>query len=102
MNQKVDEISEKLFRTKYEQLGEREKKVAHHLAERIHISRNVAKDFSEQLTFGQRLADKVATFGGSWIFIIDLCGCPGYLGFPEFVRSDHVLISHSIHIRTFC
>jgi uncharacterized membrane protein len=69
MNQKVDEISEKHFRKKYEQLGEREKKVAHHLAERIHIARNVAQDFSEQLTFGQRLADKVATFGGSWTFI---------------------------------
>jgi uncharacterized membrane protein len=70
MNQKVDEIAEKLFRMKYEQLGEREKKVAHHLAERIHISRNVVKDFSEQLTFGQKLADKVATFGGSWTFIL--------------------------------
>jgi uncharacterized membrane protein len=69
MNQKVEEISEKLLRTKYEQLGEREKKVAHHLAERTHIARNVAQDFSEQLTFGQRLADKVAFFGGSWTFI---------------------------------
>jgi uncharacterized membrane protein len=69
MNKKVDEVSEKHFRTKYEQLGEREKKVAQHLAERIHISRNVAQDFSERLTFGQRLADKVAAFGGSWTFI---------------------------------
>lgn len=69
MNQKANEISEKLFRTKYELLGEREKKVVHHLAERSHISRNVAKDYSEQLTFGQRMADKVATFGGSWVFI---------------------------------
>jgi len=69
MNRKVDEISEKLFRKKYAQLGEREKKVAHHLAERTHIARNVAQEFSEQLTSGQRLADKVATFGGSWTFI---------------------------------
>jgi uncharacterized membrane protein len=69
MSQKADEISEKLFRMKYEQLGEREKKVVHHLAERIHIARNVAQDFSKQLTFGQRLADKVAAFGGSWTFI---------------------------------
>lgn len=69
MNQQVDEISKKCFRTEYDQLGEREKKVAHHLAERIHIARNVAQDFSEQMTFGQRLADKVAAFGGSWTFI---------------------------------
>lgn len=69
MDQRVREISEKHFRTKYEQLGEREKKVARYLAERTHISRNVSQDLSEQLTFGQRLADRVAAFGGSWTFI---------------------------------
>ena len=69
MNQKEVEISEKLFRMKYEQLGTQEKHVAHHLAERTHISRNVSQDLSEQMTFGQRLADNVAAFGGSWTFI---------------------------------
>ena len=69
MDQKVNEISEKLFHKKYEQLGEREKKIAHHLAEKKPISRNVAKTFSEQLTLGQRIADRVTTFGGSWTFI---------------------------------
>ena len=69
MTKRLDEISEKHFRKKYAQLGEREKKVAHHLAERIHISRNVGQDISEEMTFGQRLADKVAGFGGSWTFI---------------------------------
>ena len=70
MIRKLDELSEKHFSKKYTQLGDREKKVAHHLAERIHISRNVDQDFSEKLTFGQRLADKVAGFGGSWTFIV--------------------------------
>ena len=69
MDKKVNEISEKHFHRKYEQLGEREKKVAHHLAERTHIARNILQDFSEKITFGQRLADKVAGFGGSWTFI---------------------------------
>jgi uncharacterized membrane protein len=69
MNQKEVEISEKLFRTKYEQLSEQEKHVAHHFAERTHIARNVHQDLSEQMTFGQRLADRVASFGGSWTFI---------------------------------
>lgn len=27
------------------------------------------KEFEEALTFGQRVADKVAQFGGSWTFI---------------------------------
>jgi uncharacterized membrane protein len=69
MNQKEVELSEKLFRTNYEQLSKQEKHVAHHLVERTHIARNIAQDFSEQQTFGQRLADKVAAFGGSWTFI---------------------------------
>jgi uncharacterized membrane protein len=69
MNKKEVEISEKLFRKKYEQLGKHEQHVAHHLAERTHISRNVSQDLSEQSTFGQRLADNVASFGGSWTFI---------------------------------
>src|SRR5690242_20617386 len=69
MNQKEVEISEKLFRTNYAQLGTREKHVVHHLVERTHIARNVTQDSSEQLTFGQKLADKVASFGGSWTFI---------------------------------
>ncbi len=69
MNQKINDIAEKLFHTKYELLSEREKKVLRHLTEKIHISKNVLKDQSEQLTFGQRMADKVAKFGGSWGFI---------------------------------
>jgi uncharacterized membrane protein len=54
---------------KYAQLGAPEKHVAHHIAERTHIAQNVVQDYSEQMTFGQRLADKVASFGGSWTFI---------------------------------
>ena len=33
------------------------------------ISRNVNDEMDERLTFGQRIADKVAAFGGSWTFI---------------------------------
>jgi uncharacterized membrane protein len=66
---RAGELSEKLLRTTYEQLGAREQHVMRHMAERTHISRNVAKDFTEKMTFGQRMADRVATFGGSWVFI---------------------------------
>jgi uncharacterized membrane protein len=34
------------------------------------LSRNVEAEFQRQLTFGERLADKAASFGGSWMFII--------------------------------
>lgn len=33
-------------------------------------SKNVNEEIEEQLTFGERLADKIAEFGGSWSFII--------------------------------
>ena len=69
MDQKVIEISEKLFHRKYEQLSVREKKVADRLAERTPISRNLAEDSSKESTFGERVADRVTSFGGSWTFI---------------------------------
>jgi len=34
------------------------------------VSRNVLEEEEEHLTFGQRIADRVASFGGSWPFII--------------------------------
>src|ERR1044072_6760619 len=34
------------------------------------LSENLEEDFEEQLTFGQKVADKIAEFGGSWSFII--------------------------------
>src|SRR5436190_14732851 len=37
---------------------------------RTQVTRNVNEEEEETLTFGQRIADKVATFGGSWTFIM--------------------------------
>jgi uncharacterized membrane protein len=70
MNQKVREIAEKLFSSKYEELTKHEKHVAHHITERTPISTNVVEDLAEKMTVGQKMADKVASFGGSWMFII--------------------------------
>jgi uncharacterized membrane protein len=69
MDQKVHDTAERLFRLKYEELTELEKHVAHHITARTPISKNVVQNFSEQMTFGQKMADKVASFGGSWLFI---------------------------------
>jgi uncharacterized membrane protein len=37
---------------------------------RTQVSRNPNLEEEERLTFGQRIADRVASFGGSWTFII--------------------------------
>lgn len=34
------------------------------------LTRDINREFDNQLTLGQRVADKVAAFGGSWTFII--------------------------------
>ena len=64
-----DEIAAKLLGVPYKALDERAKKVARHIAGRTHIARNVAEEFDAQPTPGQRAADAVARFGGSWVFI---------------------------------
>ncbi|MGZ6277008.1 MAG: hypothetical protein ACXWMI_13010 [Syntrophales bacterium] len=69
IDEKVYDTAERLFRSKYEELTELEKHVAHHITERTPISTNVVQKISKQMTFGQKMADKVASFGGSWIFI---------------------------------
>ncbi|HEV2022347.1 MAG TPA: DUF1003 domain-containing protein [Terriglobales bacterium] len=37
---------------------------------RTHVSRNLNEEEEERLTFGERIADRVAVFGGSWTFIL--------------------------------
>jgi uncharacterized membrane protein len=69
MDQKVHDTAERIFRSEYEKLTEIERHVAHHITARTPISKNVVQDFSKESTFGQKMADKVALFGGSWIFI---------------------------------
>jgi len=70
MEKKIRETAKKLFRVEYDKLTKHEKHVAHHITERTPISENVIQNYTEQLTFGQKMADKVASFGGSWVFII--------------------------------
>src|SRR5262249_39867178 len=40
---------------------------------RTQVTRNVNIEVEERLTLGQRLADRVAAFGGSWPFILMCC-----------------------------
>jgi uncharacterized membrane protein len=66
---KPDKIASKFLGMPYEALDERAKKVARHIAGRIPIARNLARDFDTSPSPGQRAADAVASFGGSWTFV---------------------------------
>jgi uncharacterized membrane protein len=46
-----------------------EEEVMHSLHDGALVTDNLNQEFDESLTFGERLADKVAEFGGSWRFI---------------------------------
>jgi uncharacterized membrane protein len=67
--QKLNDVAETLLGTPYAALDQRTKKVVRHIAGRKHIARNTTNLLDETTTRGQRAADAVAHFGGSWTFI---------------------------------
>lgn len=62
-------IASDLLGTAYAGLDDPSQKVARHMAAGSHISRNIARDFDVNPSAGQRAADAVARFGGSWAFV---------------------------------
>ena len=55
--------------TAIRKLGELEKKVFTRVLRKTPVARDPIAEFDQQSTFGQRVADQVAAFGGSWTFI---------------------------------
>ncbi len=52
------------------ELDDLEKEVLNSISQSKILSEKIEDTIDEQLTFGDRLSDKVATFGGSWKFIM--------------------------------
>ena len=53
-----------------QRLGERERAVLAALLQREPVARDTNATFAGDRTFGERLADRMAAFGGSWTFIL--------------------------------
>ena len=64
----------RFFQKEWHELTELEKRVLHSIVEKRRIARNPNQTFADERTFGEKIADKVAAFGGSWTFIITF-GC---------------------------
>lgn len=64
-----DDAARKLFGASMDALDETARKVARHIAGRKHIARDTSLDDRDTSSFGDRAADAVASFGGSWPFI---------------------------------
>jgi uncharacterized membrane protein len=86
-----DEVARKLLGKPYVELDERTAKVARHIAEHKHIARDTRKQLDTEITRGQRAADAVARFGGSWTFI----GIFGAVMIAWVALNSWILVSYS-------
>ncbi|MGB9661965.1 MAG: DUF1003 domain-containing protein [Moorellaceae bacterium] len=70
LNRFMTEYVQDILEAEKGELSALELEVIRSLKEQEILSENIDTAFERQLTFGERLADKVAEFGGSWRFII--------------------------------
>jgi hypothetical protein len=61
---------EDVLETEKGEISALEEEVVKSLQDQELLSQNINAEFDRQLTFGERMADKIAEFGGSWHFII--------------------------------
>lgn len=61
---------EELLHKEHGDLTRLEREVLNSIKEHEVLNRNMNKKFEGSLSFGERIADKMAHFGGSWTFII--------------------------------
>ena len=66
----VQLLAQRLLDMGFEDMTPREQRVIERVAKRVAISRDVGQEHDKGLSFGDRLADQVASFGGSWKFLI--------------------------------
>jgi uncharacterized membrane protein len=65
----VRQLAQHLLECDYNDIPPRERRVIERVAKRIVIAQDTNVAHAEGLSFGERLADRVAIFGGSWVFL---------------------------------
>lgn len=65
---------EEILREEHGEYSELDREVVESIAKQDTIAANVEDDFEERRTLGERLSDGLASFGGSWAFLISF-GC---------------------------
>ena len=69
MSTNHQELAKRFLRREWDTLAVNEQNVIQHVLDRMSISRNLG-EAADKPTLGDRIADKMASFGGSWTFII--------------------------------
>lgn len=70
MSEKLETAVNEILESSEVNLTAREKRVLESILKHTIISRNTHREFYDDRTLGERVADRVAIFGGSWTFII--------------------------------
>jgi uncharacterized membrane protein len=70
IDQSVQLLAQRLLEKDYGDIPDRERRVIERVAKRVAISRDTNTVHDGTMTFGDKLADQVASFGGSWKFLI--------------------------------
>ena len=70
MSSSLTEFARRVLRLGTEALSATEREVVRRFEQRAPVSRDSTQAFLDDRTFGQRVADRVASFGGSWTFIL--------------------------------
>ena len=63
-------LAQRLLDTGSNDLPPRERQIIERVAKRLAVSRDINTAYDTGLSLGDRLADRVAAFGGSWTFLI--------------------------------
>ena len=61
---------EDLLKAESGEITELERKVAESLATHETLAENIEQEYADKRTLGERLSDQLASFGGSWMFIV--------------------------------
>jgi uncharacterized membrane protein len=69
MSQSRKTVAKDIFRAEWERLSLHEREVIEGILHRISIPRDPNEEFQSKRTLGERAADVIADFGGSWTFI---------------------------------
>ncbi len=69
MKKYFENLAKALLNQSYTELSESEQKVIESIAENTPVAENANEIFSDSLSLGERVADRIAQFGGSWTFI---------------------------------
>lgn len=70
MKKYFENLAKAAFGVSYTDLNRHEQTVIDSIAESQTIVEDVNSIFHEQLSFGQKVADRISAFGGSWTFIL--------------------------------